>query len=128
MLFGKLDNPPSLPLVRTTLAVCFCLVLDPALVRSRFPAGLAVWIFEVLFLGQRRGNTAITQVPHDNFVLVFAAPDVEAVAFFQASAGLDPASSDLDLAALDGFPGQRARLEEARSPQPFVYSYRFTHK
>jgi len=114
--FRKLDDLPSSPLVRTALAVRTGLVVKLALFRSGLAPGLAVRILEVFFLCQRGRNPTVAKVADGDFILVFTTPDAKAIAFFQAASGLDPAATKLDLAALDGFPGQGAGFEKPRRP------------
>jgi len=114
--FGEADDLSSLALVGAALAFGSRLIVGLALCRCCLAAGFAVGVFAVFFLGQRGGQAAVAEVCDGDPVFVLAAPDVEAVTFFQSAAGLDPVSPNPDFAALDGFPGQRAGFEKPRRP------------
>jgi len=110
------DNLPSLSFIGTALAICFRPVIQAALLGSCFAAGFAIRIFGEFLLRQRGGNTTVAQVLHRDQVFFFTTPDGQAIPLFQAAAGFDPVTIDLDFAAFDGFTGKCAGLEEPRCP------------
>jgi len=118
--FGEADDLSSLALVGAALAFGSGLVVGLALCRCCLAAGFAVRVFAVFFLGQRGGQAAVAEVCDGDQVFVVTTPDGQAVSGFQHTARLDPIAVELNLAAFNGFAGERAGFEKPRGPQPFI--------
>jgi hypothetical protein len=117
---GELNDLSPLTLVRTALALRPGLVLGFALFRSGLTSCFTVRVFLVFFLRQRGGDTAVTEIHDGDQEIILTAPDSQAVAGLQRAPGLDAMPVELNLAAFNGFAGERAGFEKPCGPQPFI--------
>src|SRR5690606_20831939 len=122
---GRVDvaqrtDQPARALVGTRLRRTVAVALGARLFALRLAPGARGLVFDIQRL-RHRGRAARIRQPGDLDLEELASPlHAQGVAHAHRARSLGPLAAELDLAGVDGLPGQRARPEEARGPQPQI--------
>src|SRR5690606_2245601 len=122
---GRVDvaqrtEQPARALVGAGLRRTVAVALGARLFALRLAPGARGLVFDIQRL-RHRGRAARIRQPGDLDLEELASPlHAQGVAHAHRARSLGPLAAELDLAGVDGLPGQRARPEEARGPQPQI--------